>query len=129
MALYPEHSILIVDDDVSVLQSLELTLLSMGITNIILCSDSRKVEKLLLHHDVMTVLLDLEMPYISGESILEFIKDQYPQMPVIIITASENREIAKRCVEKGARFFFLKPVNKEELQKSLSSLINNTIAG
>ena len=61
-----ERPILVVDDEVDVLESTELLLFTLGLSNVLLCSDSTRVMPLLDEHDPRLILLDLAMPGVSG---------------------------------------------------------------
>ena len=56
---YPNFPILLVDDEINLLNSFELTLMDHGIDNTILCSDSRDVISILNNNPVSLILLDL----------------------------------------------------------------------
>ncbi|MBI5656877.1 MAG: response regulator, partial [Geobacter sp.] len=74
---YPAFGILLVDDEPAWLKSLSLTLRSFaGLTNIATCQDSREVMWLLAGGEIALVLLDLTMPYLSGEELLGQIGEQ-----------------------------------------------------
>jgi len=111
----PCNPILLVDDEVHALDSLEMALYSHGIDNIITCADSREVMTILSHQQVEVVLLDLAMPHMSGEELLPKIKEQYPDVPVIIITGFNDVQKAVNCMENGAYYYLLKPVETEQL--------------
>ena len=65
---YPAFGILLVDDEPAWLKSLSLTLRSCaGLSNISTCQDSRQVMGLLDQGGIGLVLLDLTMPFLSGE--------------------------------------------------------------
>jgi len=65
--LYPPLPLLLVDDEKPWLRSLSITLKSTGgFTNLILCDDSRQVPEIMDSREVGVVLLDLNMPYVSG---------------------------------------------------------------
>lgn len=111
----PSNPILLVDDEVHALDSLEMALYSNGIDNIITCSDSREVMSLLSHQQIEAVLLDLAMPFMSGEELLPKIREQYPDIPVIIITGFNDVQKAVNCMETGAYYYLVKPVETEQL--------------
>ena len=69
--LYPENPILIIDDETATLKSYEISLMSVGINNIICCKDSREAMKYVERQDIELIVLDLIMPYISGKDILK----------------------------------------------------------
>ena len=115
-AVYPERPILLVDDEPAWTHSLALSLkVSAGITNVIIANDSREVTALLEKHDCSLVLLDLNMPYISGEHLLQSIKAGFPRVPVIIISGMNQIETAIRCVKQGAEDFYVKTDERERV--------------
>lgn len=107
--LYPELPILMVDDEPAWLHSMALSLkVSADINNVIRCSDSREAIGLLEQHSCCLALIDLNMPYIDGETLLAQIKEQFPHIPVIIISGMNQIENAIRCVKAGAEDFYIK---------------------
>ena len=120
---YPEFPILIVDDEVGIIQGCEMTLRSCGISNTMTCLDSRKVMPILSEQKIQVVLLDLNMPFLSGEELLREIKQHFPHIPVIILTGINSVETAINCMKAGAFDYMVKPV--EELR--LISGIRNAV--
>ena len=114
-----KDNILLVDDEENILLSYEITLNSIGIDDIILCSDSRKVIPILNKRTVELVILDLTMPFISGEELLAKIKSEFPDIPVIIITGNLEIESAVRCMQAGALDYIVKPVDGDRLISSV----------
>jgi len=110
--LYPTFPVLIIDDETDVIISLESLLKSIGINNIICCNDSRKVMDLLVNENVSIVLLDLLMPYITGEELIKQINELYPYLSVIVITGSNKIETAVNCMKFGAYDFLTKPIDE-----------------
>lgn len=114
--LYPDNPILLVDDEPLFLQSLSLTLrLQAGVTNLVECTDSRQVEKMLAEQSFSLVITDLTMPHLSGEAILEIVSQNYPDLPVIILTGRNRVEQAVNCMKAGAFDYFVKPTEAERL--------------
>ena len=113
---HPSFPILLVDDEEAWLRSLSMTLsLLAGINNIIRCSDSRQVMDLLADNPVGLVLLDLNMPYLSGEVLLGQLLEKHTEIPVIIISGLNQVETAVECMKRGAFDFFVKTVEQERL--------------
>lgn len=113
--LTPSNPILLVDDEEHFLLSAELTMSSYGIKNIETCKDSRNVMELLLKNDYALVVLDINMPHISGVELLPQIVRKYPQTPVVIISAVNDVDSAVFCMKEGAFDYLLKPVNNTRL--------------
>ena len=72
-----ESPILVVDDDVGLLSSIKATLVSSGMPEPALVSDSRRVMELVREHHFMVVFLDLIMPHINGMEVLQQIKEEF----------------------------------------------------
>ena len=115
---------MIVDDEENALESFEITLNSCGIENILLCRDSREVRNLLKSRKVEIILLDLTMPYITGEELLPLIVQDYPEIPVIIITGDIEVETAVRCMQIGAFDYMVKPVEEKRLVSGIKRAVD-----
>ncbi|HPE86738.1 MAG TPA: response regulator, partial [Bacteroidales bacterium] len=76
--LFPANPILIVDDEKSILNSMEFTFRSDGYTNIVCLQQSKLVMDYLNAHSVEVVFLDITMPVISGDKILKEITVHFP---------------------------------------------------
>jgi len=120
---YPEFPVMLVDDEVKTLQSFELLLNSGGIDNLILCEDSRKVLEILSKQEISVLLLDLAMPHLSGDQLLPRVVENYPEIPVIVLTGANNVETAVRCMKAGATDYMVKPVEESQLVSSLRRAI------
>ncbi|OEU67037.1 MAG: two-component system response regulator [Desulfovibrio sp. S3730MH75] len=105
-----------VDDEPAWSHSLALSLkVSAGINHVISCHDSRDAMGLLEKNDCSLVLLDLTMPYVSGETLLAKIGETYPDIPVVIISGMNQIDIAIRCVKAGAADFYVKTDERERV--------------
>lgn len=107
--------VLLVDDEVHVTEGFEMILNRGGIENTITCNDSREVQAILGGQEIGAVLLDLWMPYVTGEELLSFLKHEYPAVPVILITGVNDVETAVRCMQQGAFDYLVKPVEPTRL--------------
>ena len=122
--LFPEQPILMVDDEKHFLNSLDFELHSHGITNVECCRDSRDVLGKLKEKKYAVILLDVLMPNISGDELLPIIADEYPDIPVIIITAFPDAKTAKDCMEKGAFECLTKPIDIGELIRTIHETLD-----
>ncbi len=96
----PNQPILVVDDLKTTITVITDVLYKAGYDNVISCSDSRMVMDYFYKYDIEVVLLDLKMPYLDGESLLQTIKQRFPEIPVIIVTG--KTEVAVHCMKAGA---------------------------
>jgi DNA-binding NtrC family response regulator len=107
--------ILVVDDDTGLLLSVKTTLVSAGIREPALASDSRRVIPLVKKHRFKLVILDLIMPYIKGMEILQQIKKDFPETEIIIVTAIDDVSSAVQAMRFGAYDYLVKPLNSKKL--------------
>jgi len=65
------------------------------------------------------VLLDIYIPDISGKELLVHLKENYPQVEIIMITAAKEVKTLEFFLQHGVFDYLLKPVNAERLHRSL----------
>lgn len=113
---YPKDPILLVDDEPAFLRSLKMTLRSQGrIDHTVSCHDSREALELAKKNRFSLAILDLTMPYMSGEELLAEFVERFPEIPVIILTGLNQVELAVRCIKAGAIDYFVKTDDSERL--------------
>jgi len=107
-------SVLIIDDEEEIRESIELLLTSEGFSTDAARDGEeglRKIED--NHYDL--VLLDLMLPGKSGMEIQRDIKRVDPTLPIVIITAMGTIETAVTAIKEGAFDYVTKPWNNEKL--------------
>jgi len=109
------NSILIVDDEVSYLELMKGLLEQEGYQNIITEENPLKVVSILEQKNIELILLDVYMPQKSGLELLEEIYSQFPKIPIIIITAVDEVEVALKAIKLGAYEFITKPPDTDRL--------------
>jgi len=109
------NSILIVDDERSYLDLMKGLLEQEGYQNIIAEDNPLKVISILEQQNIELILLDVYMPQKSGLDLLEEIYAQFPKIPVIIITAVNEVEVALKAIKLGAYEFITKPPDTDRL--------------
>lgn len=122
--LYPNLPIFMVDDEEAILLGYKVALSKGGINNTIACGDSNKALDMLHQHPASLVLLDLTMPYVSGEELLEKITSLYPGIPVIIVTGNDDINTAIKCIKAGASDYLTKPVSRERLLRTVQQTLS-----
>lgn len=105
--------IMVVDDDQGLLFSIRTALLSAGLPDPVLVSDSRQVSALVRSHPFQLVLLDLIMPHLDGMEVLKRIKKESPATECIIVTAVDEVAMAVQAMRFGAYDYLVKPLNLE----------------
>ncbi len=114
-AVYPNQPILLVDDEPAFLFSAENVLASNGITNVRAISSSSTVMSQLALEEYSVIVLDINMPIISGMELLPQIVEKHPRTPVVILTAVNDVESAVQCIKAGAFNYIVKPVDDARL--------------
>jgi len=113
---FPEDPILLVDDEPSWLHSLAFTLEYTGhYSNLLTCSDSRDLIGMLRCQSVGLILLDLVMPQIGGEELLVQVSQEFPQIPVIVLSGLNQLETAVGCMKLGAFDYYVKTTEPDRL--------------
>src|SRR5262249_38868374 len=111
--------VLLVDDDTQVLHSASIVLRSSGLVHVLTVDDSRSVMPLLAERDIGVLLLDLTMPYLSGHALLEQVTEDHPDIPVIVMTATNDLQTAVQCMQDGAVDYLVKPVEENRVVSSV----------
>ncbi len=112
---FPQNPVLLVDDEEQFLISAGMMLSSHGITNVLECNDSTKVMGILQKNNISTIVLDVFMPNISGLELLDKICQDFPEIPVIMLTAVNEVNTAVQCMKSGALDYIVKPVDDTRL--------------
>jgi DNA-binding NtrC family response regulator len=107
--------ILVVDDDQGLLLSIKATLLSAGMPEPALVSDSRRVLELVRRNQFQAILLDLMMPHIGGLDLLQQLNEKFPDIECIVVTAVDEAASAVQAMSFGAYDYLVKPLNSEKL--------------
>ncbi|WP_028772096.1 sigma-54-dependent transcriptional regulator [Shewanella waksmanii] len=114
------RNILLVDDEAAWLRTLANTLNRLvPEAQIDTCVDSRQVANRLNVADYALVLLDLTMPFHSGEELLAMIRSEHPNTRVIIVTGVNEVDTAVRCIKNGAYDYFIKTDAVEDLARTV----------
>ncbi len=110
-----KDTILLVDDELSYLDLLKSILQHEGYDNVIAESNPLNVPYILKTQKIDLILLDIYMPQMNGIQLLEQITPEYPNIPVIIVTAVDDKEIALEAIKFGAYEFIIKPPDTDRL--------------
>jgi two-component system, NtrC family, nitrogen regulation response regulator GlnG len=112
--------VLLIDDEPQLLRSASVLLRTSGIKHVVTLDDSRAVLPWLAAQDAGVLVLDLAMPHISGQELLVQIAADYPDIPVILMTATNDLDTAVQCMQSGAIDYLVKPVEKNRLVSSVT---------
>lgn len=118
--------ILIADDHPLVRQALAQAIeLSLGATQIIEISNYSDLEEALRRDEnIDLLLLDLHMPGTSGFAGLLTIRAEFPTIPVVVVTASEETDVVSRAMSFGAAGFIPKSARIEVIGQAVKAVLN-----
>lgn len=106
--------VLLVDDEPNLLRSLEGFLETEGIGSLT-APEGRAAQAILQDRAVDAVVLDLRMPGMDGMTLLRWIKESGPDVPVIIASAHGDVGDAVEAMKLGAYDYLVKPFDPDEL--------------
>ncbi|NIA08689.1 MAG: response regulator, partial [Nitrospiraceae bacterium] len=115
-------NILIVDDDQSIREFLEILLDKEGYRICSVASGEDAIQ-LMEQKDVSLVITDVRMPGIDGVTLLKKIKARYPDIPVILITAFASMDSAVAAMKEGAWDYLTKPFRIEEIREVVAKAL------
>ncbi len=69
------------------------------------------------------ILLDLNMPGMQGFSGLTYLRATYPQVPVLVVSANEDHQVMRRCLEFGASGFLPKTLGIDAMRLAISTVM------
>ncbi len=107
--------VFILDDEKSLTLSFFLTLQSFGFEDVRTFHHGREVLERFSEQELGVLLLDLTMPDISGEEVLNRIRKQSPMVQVVVVTGHNEVDTAVRCIQAGAFDYLVKPVDPDRL--------------
>lgn len=106
--------ICLIDDDASARSALERVLAGEGY-EVAGYPDGKQGLAAALAEDFDCVLTDLRMPFVSGLELIDSLRDELPNLPVVLMTAHGTAETAIEATRRGAFDYILKPFEMEEL--------------
>ena len=84
---------------------------------------SELLTKLEENHNLDIILMDIEMPVLNGIETTQMVKQKYPQIKIIMLTAFDNDEHIFNAIKSGADGYLLKEINPEELYKGIKETL------
>lgn len=122
-----KRKVLAVDDDESFLKVLSYQVREMGFEVLPFSSPKEALDHLQQGQSPDLVVTDLRMPEMDGLVLLDQIADLKPNLPVIVLTAHGNIDVAVEATRKGAFEFLTKPFEKEELEQAIRNALKFAI--
>lgn len=118
--------VLLVDDEEDLCTLMQMSLMRMGIRTHI-AHRLADAKKCLTDHQYDACLTDLNLPDGNGLQLLDWINQHCPNLPVAVLTAYGNMEIAIAALKAGAFDFVSKPINQKHLEQLLQKALNKPV--
>jgi DNA-binding NarL/FixJ family response regulator len=123
------HRIIVVDDHPlfrgALTQALSSALAGARIDQA--ASLSELEELIAQRNDTDLVLLDLAMPGVQGLSGLLLLRSQHPDVPVVVVSAHDDPETIRRCMEFGASGYVPKSLSVEDIRTAVETVLGGGI--
>lgn len=119
--------LLVVDDEYEICEFLKAFFEDRDYKVRTACSGQAAIEALQQDKPHL-ILLDLHMPGMDGMNVLREVKEKYPQIKVIMVTALETRDKIEEAMRLGADNYITKPLSLEYLEKDVQDKISHLIA-
>ena len=116
--------VLVVDDEENLRRVTQLKLQQAGY-EATTASDGAQALELLARHPQDLIITDLKMPGMSGMDLLRRVKEDYPEVIVIVVTAFGTIESAVEAMRLGAHDYIIKPVNADALKLVVSRALEH----
>jgi DNA-binding response OmpR family regulator len=116
------QTILVIDDEPHLRRSLMLILQRAGY-QVTMAGSAYEARHYLQAGPFDLIFLDLKMPEVDGLTLLAEIRTQYPDLPVLILTAHATLESAMEAVRQGARDYLLKPIMPNDILARVAQIL------
>lgn len=110
--------IMVVDDEADVRDVIKLQLEQNGL-HVLEAVDGQDAIDILKSGDNMmnvgVILCDIRMPKVNGVECIQYLREQAPGIPIVVVTGYPDTELATDLLKKGVKDYLVKPVEKEKL--------------
>jgi DNA-binding response OmpR family regulator len=120
------RQIWIIDDDDEMNRAIGLMLKMLDCEVIMFQNARTAVQRLLTGKAPELLILDINMPEVSGLDMLEFLRrrEEWKGLPVVMLSSEAADNMVDKALQMGADSYLLKPVTIEELEKSMATAID-----
>ena len=116
--------ILVVDDEESIREFLDIMLRKEGY-EVTCVEDGKKAQETLKKKSFDLVISDLQMPNVTGIELLKFVRDAYPDLLFMLITAFGTTESAVEAMKMGAYDYITKPFKIDEVRINIANALRS----
>ncbi len=124
---YRQGRVLVVDDEESVRKPIRLTLLRAGFEVVEAEDGAQGIQKLNEGDNplaVDTILCDIRMPKINGVEAIAYFREQYPSVPIVVLTGYPDVQLATSLMKQGVKNYLVKPVTRDNLLTAIKKAVD-----
>ena len=122
----PKGKILVIDDESDVRETIRMQLETANY-NVLEAEDGEEAIKILRSENNMVnvgvILCDIRMPKVNGLECIQFLRQEAPGIPTVVVTAYPDPELAVDLMAKGVKDYLVKPVEREKLLGVVGELV------
>jgi two-component system chemotaxis response regulator CheY len=123
--------VMIVDDEDTVRKVMRLTLTKAGYDVVEAEHGGKGIEVIgsddnMLMLDV--IICDIRMPKINGLEAIAFFQQQYPSVPIIVVTGYPDQKMATDLLNRGVFDYLVKPADKDKLLQTVEAAMEKRLA-
>jgi len=120
----------IVDDDEEMNRAMGLMLKMLDCEVLAFLNARSAVQTLLTGKSPELLILDINMPEVSGLDMLEFLRrrKEWKELPIIMLSSEAADSMVDKALQMGADSYIMKPVTIEELEKSMATAIDKHVS-
>ena len=122
----PKGKILVIDDESDVRETIRMQLETANY-NVLEAEDGEEAIKILRSENNMVnvgvILCDIRMPKVNGLECIQFLRQEAPGIPTVVVTAYPDPEMASDLMTRGVKDYLVKPVEKEKLLGVVGKLV------
>ncbi len=129
-AMFSGHTsngrVLVVDDEPDIRKVVKMTLTKAGY-DVIEAEDGEKAIEAIQEGEnpllLDVIICDIRMPNINGVEAINYFQQQWPRVPIIVLTGFPDMEMALGFLKKGVVDYLVKPVEKEQLMNAVAKAL------
>jgi len=123
----PKGKILVIDDEQDVRDVIRMQLESANY-NVLEAENGEEAIKVLRSENNMVnigvILCDIRMPKVNGLECIQFLRQEAPGIPTVVVTAYPDTEMVAELMTQGLKDYLVKPVKKEKLLAVVANLVS-----
>ncbi len=122
--------VMVVDDEEPIRKAIWLSLMRAGY-EVVEAGDGEEAIRKLNEGDnplvVGTIICDIRMPKMNGTSAIAYFREQYPCIPVVVLTGYPDVQLATYLMKQGVKNYLVKPLDKQEIVAAVSEAVDQHV--